>query len=178
MVGAGVWSGLVHRLFPWRGPVSTEGPRRRWRRRARATRQTPAASMRLARSNAYTGLSRFTGRSIDRLFLTAALAATLDLRDHRNWWRGHRLSDSTPSPDVGSNVQTFNVQRFNVQTSTPTSPPTPSESRGSPRRRSPSTRATPTRGPSGSSGRRPTRSGSAGPCTRASHRRCRRGWPA
>jgi hypothetical protein len=27
--------------------------------------------MRLARSNAYTGLSRFTGRSIDRLFLTA-----------------------------------------------------------------------------------------------------------
>ena len=27
--------------------------------------------MRLARSNAYTGLSRFTGRSVDRLFLTA-----------------------------------------------------------------------------------------------------------
>ena len=71
MIGASVWSGLVHRLFPWRGPASPAGPRRLRRRRARPTKRTPAVSMRLARSNAYTGLSRFTGRSIDRLFLTA-----------------------------------------------------------------------------------------------------------
>lgn len=71
MVVAAAWAGLVHRLFPWRGPVSAQGPRRRRRRRVRPAKQTPASGMRLARSNAYTGFSRFTGRSIDRLLLTA-----------------------------------------------------------------------------------------------------------
>ncbi len=71
MIGAGVWSGLIHRLFPWRAPASVEGPRRRRRKAAGSEKQTPAASIRLARSNAYTGLARFTGRSVDRLFLTA-----------------------------------------------------------------------------------------------------------
>jgi hypothetical protein len=70
MVGASVWSGLIHRLFPWRASVSPETPRRR-RKSAPRKRQQAGATMRLARSNAYTGMARFTGRSIDRLFLTA-----------------------------------------------------------------------------------------------------------
>ena len=69
MVGATFWGGLIHRLFPWRAPVSVAEPRRRGR--ARPKQPTRVASMRLARSNAYTGLSRVTGRSIDRLFLMA-----------------------------------------------------------------------------------------------------------
>lgn len=75
MVVTAAWSGLIHRLFPWRAPVAAEGPRRRTRTRKRgrvgAPKQAPGAAMRLARSNAYTGLSRWTGRSVDRLFLTA-----------------------------------------------------------------------------------------------------------
>ncbi len=71
MVVAGAWSGLIHRLFPWRAPISADGPRRRRSRRARAKKQAPADSLRLARSNAYTGLARFAGRSVDRMFLSA-----------------------------------------------------------------------------------------------------------
>ena len=71
MVGARVWSGLIHRLFPWRATVPSEAPRRRRRKPAPGKRQQAGATMRLARSNAYTGMARFTGRSIDRLFLTA-----------------------------------------------------------------------------------------------------------
>jgi len=71
MVGRSVWSGLVHRLFPWRAPISSGGRRRRGRKPARAAKKDAAASIRLARSNAYTGLARLTGRSVDRLFLAA-----------------------------------------------------------------------------------------------------------
>ena len=71
MVAARVWSGLIHRLFPWRAPVPAEARRRRKRRPARSGNQPAGAGIRLARSNAYTGLARFTGRSIDRLFLSA-----------------------------------------------------------------------------------------------------------
>lgn len=70
MVGANVWSGLVHRLFPWREPLSSGRPLRRPRRQAPASRSDMAA-IRLARRNAYTGVARLTGRSIDRLFLAA-----------------------------------------------------------------------------------------------------------
>ena len=66
-----MWSGLIHRLFPWRAPVPTDGPAQRRPRRHRATPADQAASIRLARRNAYTGMARFTGRSVDRLFLTA-----------------------------------------------------------------------------------------------------------
>lgn len=44
---------------------------KRRRRPPRPARREPAARIRLARRNAYTGLARFTGRSVDRLFLTA-----------------------------------------------------------------------------------------------------------
>ncbi len=71
MVAARVWSGLMHRLFPWRAPVSAGARRRRTRTAVRRPRQPADANIRLARSNAYTGLARFTGRSVDRLFLSA-----------------------------------------------------------------------------------------------------------
>ena len=71
MVAARVWSSFMHRLFPWRAPVPPGGPRRRKRRHARRRTSEPPASIRLARSNAYTGLAQFTGRSIDRVFLRA-----------------------------------------------------------------------------------------------------------
>jgi len=71
MVAARVWSSFMHRLFPWRAPVPPGGPRRRKRGHARRRTSEPPASIRLARSNAYTGLARFTGRSIDRVFLRA-----------------------------------------------------------------------------------------------------------
>ena len=71
MVGTGAWLGLIHRLFPWHAPVGSERSRRRRRRPGRVDGQHAGASIRLARRNAYTGFARFTGRSIDRLFLTA-----------------------------------------------------------------------------------------------------------
>ena len=71
MVAVNLWSGLMHRLFPWRAPLPTERPHRSARRLRRARSQEPSASIRLARRNAYTGLARFTGRSVDRLFLGA-----------------------------------------------------------------------------------------------------------
>jgi hypothetical protein len=71
MVDVNVWSGLIHRLFPWRAPVPAEGPRRARRRVRRVATREQAASIRLARRNAYTGVARFTGRSVDRLFLAA-----------------------------------------------------------------------------------------------------------
>jgi len=71
MVAARVWSGLMHRLFPWRAPVSAGARRRRKRAPVRRARQPVDGNIRLARSNAYTGLARFTGRSVDRLFLSA-----------------------------------------------------------------------------------------------------------
>ena len=70
MVGVNVWSGLIHRLFPWRAPLGTAAPQRR-RARRRASRREPSASVRLARRNSYTGMARFTGRTVDRLFLSA-----------------------------------------------------------------------------------------------------------
>ncbi len=69
MGSARIWSSLVNRLFPWRAPVSPEAARPGRRRPARRGRQPAGASIRLARSNAYTGVARFAGRSIDRLFL-------------------------------------------------------------------------------------------------------------
>jgi hypothetical protein len=69
MGSARVWSSLVHRLFPWRAPISSEAARPAKRKPARRGRQPAGASIRLARSNAYTGVARFAGRSIDRLFL-------------------------------------------------------------------------------------------------------------
>jgi len=71
MVGAGVWSSLIHRLFPWRAPAPAAGRCRRRDKPGASVKQTPGASIRLARSNAYTGLARISGRSVDRLFLTA-----------------------------------------------------------------------------------------------------------
>ena len=68
MVGANVWSGLMHRLFPWRAPVSSHA---RPRRPRRSSPDLDVAAIRLARRNAYTGVARLTGRSIDRLFLAA-----------------------------------------------------------------------------------------------------------
>ena len=66
---ARVWSSLLQSLFPWRAPVSPEAARPAKRKPARRGRQPAGASIRLARSNAYTGVARFAGRSIDRLFL-------------------------------------------------------------------------------------------------------------
>ena len=71
MAGVNVWSGLIHRLFPWRAPVPADGPARRRPRARRAARRDQADSIRLARRNAYTGMARFTGRSVDRMFLAA-----------------------------------------------------------------------------------------------------------
>jgi dienelactone hydrolase len=71
MVGADVLLGLIYRLFPWRAPVSWRDRRRSRRNPRGAGRRDPATQIKLARSNAYTGLARFTGRSVDRLFLTA-----------------------------------------------------------------------------------------------------------
>jgi hypothetical protein len=71
MVGVNAWSGLIHRLFPWRAPVPSEGPVRRRRARRRAARRDPSTSIRLARRNSYTGMARFAGRTVDRLFLSA-----------------------------------------------------------------------------------------------------------
>ena len=71
MVAVNLWSGLMHRLFPWRATSPTERPRRASRRSRRARPQDSGAAIRLARKNAYTGLARFTGRSVDRLFLGA-----------------------------------------------------------------------------------------------------------
>lgn len=76
MFGANAWSGLMHRLFPWRAPItarrlSMRRAHRRDRKKKRSQSQSQSESIRLARHNAYTGLARFTGRSIDRLFLSA-----------------------------------------------------------------------------------------------------------
>jgi len=71
MVAARVWSSLIHRLFPWRAPLSSDGRSRRRRTPVRTEPRKAVANIRLARSNAYTGMARFTGRSIDRLFLSA-----------------------------------------------------------------------------------------------------------
>lgn len=68
MVGENVWAGLMHRLFPWRAPLSS---RDRPRRPRRSAADLDVAAIRLARRNAYTGVARVTGRSIDRLFLAA-----------------------------------------------------------------------------------------------------------
>lgn len=69
MVAARMWSGFVHRLFPWRAPVSPEEAPPRRQKPARRGRPPSAESIRLARRNAYTGVAQFAGRSIDRLFL-------------------------------------------------------------------------------------------------------------
>ncbi len=71
MAGVNVWSGLIHRLFPWRAPVPTDAPARAPHRLRRAAPRDQVASIRLARRNAYTGMARLTGRSIDRMFLAA-----------------------------------------------------------------------------------------------------------
>jgi hypothetical protein len=71
MVGVNLWSGLIHRLFPWRAPLPAGAPVRRARRARRAAGREQAAGIRLARRNAYTGMARFTGRSVDRMFLAA-----------------------------------------------------------------------------------------------------------
>ena len=71
MVSVNVWSGLIQRLFPWRAPVPAETPARPRARPRRATRRDQANSIRLARHNAYTGMARLTGRSVDRMFLAA-----------------------------------------------------------------------------------------------------------
>jgi len=71
MTGVNVWSGLIHRLFPWRTPVPSDGPGRPRRRPRRSTPRDQATGIRLARRNAYTGIARFTGRSVDRMFLAA-----------------------------------------------------------------------------------------------------------
>ncbi len=71
MVGGEVWSGLVRRLFPWRAPISADGLARRGRVARRASTRARVAGAKLARRNAYTDVARFTGRSVDRLFLAA-----------------------------------------------------------------------------------------------------------
>ncbi len=71
MVGANVWSGLIRWLFPWRAPAPDEAPSEVAPAPRRPLRRESGASIRLARRNAYTGMARFTGRSVDRLFLTA-----------------------------------------------------------------------------------------------------------
>ncbi len=70
-VGAGVWSSLIHRIFPWRAPIAGESEPPQPPKPARSAKPPSGASIRLARRNAYTGLARFTGRSVDRLFLAA-----------------------------------------------------------------------------------------------------------
>jgi len=70
MVAARMWSSLVHRLLPWRAPAAKRKSGRR-RRVGRPRGQSRGTGVRLARRNAYTGVARFTGRSIDRLFLAA-----------------------------------------------------------------------------------------------------------
>lgn len=65
------WSGLIERLFPWRAPAPAAGPVRRTRRGRSPTSGDAAPPVRLARRNAYTGMARFTGRTVDRLFLAA-----------------------------------------------------------------------------------------------------------
>jgi hypothetical protein len=67
-VGVNVWSGLMERLFPWRAPASAM---RRPSREGFSSPKEPAARIRLARRNSYTGLARFTGRAVDRFFLKA-----------------------------------------------------------------------------------------------------------
>ncbi len=66
---ARLWSSLVHRLFPWRAAASPELPHPHKRKPVHGGRREAGAGIRLSRRNAYTGVARFTGRSIDRLFL-------------------------------------------------------------------------------------------------------------
>ena len=91
MGSARMWSSLLNSLFPWRAPVSRESAHPAKRKRARRGRQPAGASIRLARSNAYTGVARFAGRSIDRLFLAGMS-------------RPHRYPDAGDLARVGEEI--------------------------------------------------------------------------
>ena len=70
-VGAGLWSSLIHRIFPWRAPIAGESAPPQPAKPERMAKPPSGASIRLARRNANTGLARFTGRSVERMFLAA-----------------------------------------------------------------------------------------------------------
>ena len=88
-VATRVWSSLVRQFMPWRAPASDE--RAVPPRRKRSERPSAAAGIRLTRSNAYTGLARVTGRSVDRLVI-AALS------------RPHRYPDTGDLKRVGEEI--------------------------------------------------------------------------
>lgn len=67
----GLWAKLVHRLFPWRTTKQAAGPI--GDRLEPNTVVTPRPGTRIVRAESFNSTARFTGRTIDRMMLSAAV---------------------------------------------------------------------------------------------------------